>query len=232
MPYESRKIGTVEITPLCDAVGPMGPSLRRPFQETFLGAPHDEGEWILHFHCYLLRGDEGHVTLVDTGIGPASDWAPAPGHLLSELAAAGVEPGDVDTVIITHMHSDHYGGTVIDGKPVFRNARHIVQAADPNPLGELMTTVDGDAEVAPGVWVRHTPGHTPGHQIVETGEFTLAADILHHPVQLADPTIRYVHDHDADLASRARIALVERLRAERRLLGTAHFAEPFIQLGE
>ncbi|MFC6897053.1 hypothetical protein ACFQGX_16815 [Nonomuraea dietziae] len=78
MPHKPRKVADVEITPLCDAVGPMGPSLRLPFLETFLGAEVDEGEWILHFHCFLIRDGKGHVTLVDTGIGPTSTWAPAP----------------------------------------------------------------------------------------------------------------------------------------------------------
>ncbi|WP_084955772.1 MBL fold metallo-hydrolase [Thermoactinospora rubra] len=216
----------------------MGPSLRRPFLETFLGAPSDEGEWVLHFHCYLLRDSRDHVTLVDTGVGPvgspASSWAPVPGRLREELAALGVRPADVDTVIFTHMHSDHYSGTVVDGEPVFANARHVIQRAEPNPLAEqlrdLLHLVEGDAEVAPGVWVRHTPGHTPGHQIVETGGFTMAGDVLHHPVQLADPTIRYVYDDDSDLAAKTRLDLVARLRAERRLLATAHFPEPFVQL--
>lgn len=237
MPHKPRKVADVEITPLCDAVGPMGPSLRLPFLETFLGAEVDEGEWILHFHCFLIRDRKGHVTLVDTGIGPTSTWAPAPGRLHSELAAAGVAPADVGTVIITHLHSDHAGGTFLDGAPVFANARHVVQRAELvgngflDPVKELLHVVDGDEEVAPGVVVRLTPGHTPGHQSVEVGEFTMVGDVLHHPVQLADPSIRYVYDDDSDLAAKTRLELVGRLRAQGALLGTSHFPEPFVELG-
>lgn len=243
MPYKSRSVAGVEITPLCDGVGPMGPALRLPFLETFLGAQIDEGEWILHFHCFLLRDQQGRVTLVDTGIGPTSSWAPAPGKLGGELAAAGVAPQDVSTVVLTHLHSDHCGGTVIDGEPVFANARHVIQRAELDnvdarvrelvldPVRDLLHVVDGDAEVSPGVRVRLTPGHTPGHQIVEVGSFTMAGDILHHPVQLADPTIRYVYDDDSDQAAKTRLDLVERLRSEGALLGTAHFPEPFQELG-
>lgn len=237
MPHKSRIVADVEITPLCDAIGPMGPSLRLPFLETFPGAEVDEGEWILHFHCFLLRDRRGHVTLVDTGIGPTSTWAPAPGALLSELAATGLAPADVDTLVLTHLHSDHFGGTIADGLPVFANARHVVQRAEIeatpvlDPVRELLDVVDGDAEVAPGVVVRLTPGHTPGHQAVEVGGFTMIGDVLHHPVQLADPTIRYVYDGDADLAAKTRLDLVGRLRAEGRLLGTSHFPEPFVELG-
>ncbi|MFI6502432.1 MBL fold metallo-hydrolase [Nonomuraea typhae] len=246
MPHQSTIVAGVDITPLCDAVGPMGPALRLPFLETFLGAETDEGPWVLHFHCYLLRGRDGRVTLVDTGIGstdsPAAVWAPVPGRLLDELAAAGATPEDVDTVVITHLHSDHCGGSVTSGRPVFPNARHVIQRAEVDnvsdairsaildPLGDTVHVVDGDAQIHPGIWVRPAPGHTPGHQIVETGGFTMLGDVLHHPVQLADPTIRYVYDDDSDLAAKTRLEQVARLRAEGRLLATAHFPEPFVQL--
>ncbi|MFD2356581.1 MBL fold metallo-hydrolase [Nonomuraea ferruginea] len=107
------------MTPLCDAVGPMGEAIRRPLAETFPGADLPEEPWILHFHCYLLRDRADRLTLVDTGIGgtdsPASSWAPVPGSLAGELAAAGVAPADVGTVILTHLHSDHASGAVADG---------------------------------------------------------------------------------------------------------------------
>src|SRR5689334_13407857 len=67
---ESRTVAGVEVIPICDAVGAMGESLRRPVEETFLGAaPHDwtgltTDEWILHFHCHLLRAD-GRLALAD-----------------------------------------------------------------------------------------------------------------------------------------------------------------------
>ncbi|WP_327088251.1 MBL fold metallo-hydrolase [Nonomuraea sp. NBC_01738] len=224
----------------------MGPSLRLPFLETFLGATADEGPWVLHFHCFLMRGPDGHVTLVDTGIGPAgspaSSWAPVPGKLVTELAAAGVTPGEVDTIVLTHLHSDHFSGSVIDGEPVFVNARHVIQRAELDaageptrralldPLGDTVHAVDGDAEIARNIWVRLTPGHTPGHQIVETDGFTMSGDILHHPAQLADPSIRYVYDDDSDTAARTRLDLVARMKREHRVLATAHFPEPLLQL--
>ncbi|MFI6535315.1 MBL fold metallo-hydrolase [Nonomuraea sp. NPDC050547] len=246
MPHPSTTVAGVEITPLCDAVGPMGPALRLPFLETFPGAHADEGPWILHFHCYLLRGRDGRLTLVDTGVGaadsPAAAWAPVPGRLLAELAAAGAAPEDVDTVVITHLHSDHCGGSVTGGTPVFANARHVVQRAEVeavsdtirtavlDPLGDGLHVVDGDTQISPGLWVRLTPGHTAGHQIVETEGVTVFGDILHHPAQLADPSIRYVYDDDSDLAAKTRLEQVARVRARHTLLATSHFPEPFVQL--
>jgi glyoxylase-like metal-dependent hydrolase (beta-lactamase superfamily II) len=111
------------------------------------------------------------------------------------LREAGVEPESIDVVVMTHMHFDHSGGTTrktASGKlePVFKRARHVVQrlewedATHPHernrasylgenigPLGEagLLELVDGEVEIAPGVRVVPTPGHTRGHQSVLIG---------------------------------------------------------------
>ena len=107
----------------------------------------------------------------------------------------GLGPDDIDTVVMTHLHFDHSGGTTrrtASGavEPVFKRARHVVQrrewqdATHPHernrasylqenvaPLGEagLLELVDGEVEIAPGVRVLPTPGHTAGHQSVLIG---------------------------------------------------------------
>ncbi|GII86719.1 MBL fold metallo-hydrolase [Sphaerisporangium siamense] len=255
MSYAPRTFAGIEVTPLRDAVGPMGQSIRRPLPELFTGASPDDwagtpAEWVLHFRCYLLRDAFGRVVLVDTGIGgtdsPASSWAPVPGGLAGELAAAGVAPGDVGTVVLTHLHSDHASGAVTEGVPAFPNARHVIQRAEvdwiegagPNPILErvlrpltgLIDAVDGAAVVVPGVRVAHTPGHTPGHQVVQVGSLTLTGDVVLHPVQLANPAVRYAYDEDAERAAASRQDLLRRVRAEGGLLGTGHFPEPFTDL--
>lgn len=236
----------VEVTPLCDAVGPMGAAIRRPPGEMFPGSALQDEPWVLHFHCYLLRDPAGRLTLVDTGIGgtdsPASSWAPVPGTLAGELAAAGVTPAEIGTVILTHLHSDHASGAVADGRPVFENARYVLQRAELEAahgpmLDEIVShikaqlhVVEGDAEVAPGVHVHAAPGHTPGHQIARVGEVAMTGDLILHPVQLDDPAIRYLYDDDQEAAARTRAEVLAALRAERAILATAHFSEPFVRL--
>ncbi|WP_424528307.1 MBL fold metallo-hydrolase [Sphaerisporangium viridialbum] len=256
MSYAPRSIAGVEVIPLCDAVGPMGGDLRQPLREILSGgSPGDWAgvsgdDWVLHFRCYLLRDRTGRTVLVDTGIGgsdsPASSWAPVPGGLIGELAARGVAPADIGTVVLTHLHSDHAGGAVVGGVPAFPNARHVLQRAEidwiestgPNPILErvlrplagLVDAVKGDAEVIPGVRVQLAPGHTPGHQVVEIGPLTLTGDVVLHPVQLANPAITYAHDHDPELAVSTREDLLRRVRVRGGLIGTGHFPEAFTEL--
>ncbi|HET9142405.1 MBL fold metallo-hydrolase [Actinophytocola sp.] len=253
MHHEPITVADVEVIPLCDGSGPMGPSLRRPLPELFPGAaPEDwagtpDPEWVLHFHCYLLRDRRGRTVLVDTGIGgldsPAASWAPVPGSLTGELAAAGVAPADIDVVVLTHLHSDHASGATDGVAPAFPGARYVLQRAEVDwvtgpvrdyvltPLADHLDVVDGDAEVLPGIRVRHTPGHTPGHQVVRVGPLTLTGDLILHPVQLRNPRITYRYDTDPTQAAATRATLLDELRGSPgATVATAHFPIPFTPL--
>lgn len=75
------------------------------------------------YTCLLIETGR-HVVLVDTGGGPGGRSS---GAILARLEVAGVRPRDVDTVILTHAHPDHIGGTVgPNGRPIFATARHVL----------------------------------------------------------------------------------------------------------
>ena len=113
-------------------------------------------------------------------------------QLAKELRNRGLTPKDITGVILTHLHFDHAGGSTRldragEAVPTFPAAKYYIQKADweeaisPNerskgsyhsddflPLEERgqLIMLDGDSEVAPGVHVRVTGGHSQGHQMV------------------------------------------------------------------
>jgi glyoxylase-like metal-dependent hydrolase (beta-lactamase superfamily II) len=67
-----------------------------------------------------------HRVLLDTGIG-AFPLGPTPGKLAALLRDQGIEPGEIDTVVLSHGHPDHLGGSIdAEGRPTFRNARYVM----------------------------------------------------------------------------------------------------------
>jgi glyoxylase-like metal-dependent hydrolase (beta-lactamase superfamily II) len=137
--------------------------------------------------AHLVRGG-GHTMLIDTGA--AGVFGPGLGRLPSTLAALGVPPEDVDTVLLTHMHADHIAGLLPAEAPAFPSATiHVnepdlafwtdesIAAKAPEGFrgmftlaravaaayGDRIQPFTGEAEVVPGVTAQALPGHTVGH---------------------------------------------------------------------
>lgn len=99
----------------------------------------DTGHLIQSIHTWLVRTKELTI-LVDTGSGNGKERPENPifhrldTPYLERLAAAGVQPEDVDFVLHTHLHVDHCGWNtqLVDGRwvPTFRNARHVFSKAE------------------------------------------------------------------------------------------------------
>jgi glyoxylase-like metal-dependent hydrolase (beta-lactamase superfamily II) len=208
--------------------------------------------WALDFRCVAIRRPDRAVTLVDLGIGtngsPAR-WAPLPGRVVEALAEEGIGIGDVDTVVLTHLHEDHCGGVVDDtSRPVFTDARHVVQAAEvaavrgdpaiwsyavePLRTAGLLDEVDGSVELSSGISVFPTPGHTLGHQsVVVVGgdeQVVVTGDVLVHAVQLVNPGVAYRSEADPALAADTRRRLLLAARVDGAKLATAHLHTGFI----
>jgi glyoxylase-like metal-dependent hydrolase (beta-lactamase superfamily II) len=147
--------------------------------------------WTSPYTCLLLDTGSKRV-LIDTGAGTL---APSTGKLVGNLASLGVNPGQIDLVILTHGHPDHLGGnTAADGTLLFPKARWVTSqiewdfwmegqavavlpehgrevllgSAQRNlpPIKERVDLVVGEKEVLPGIRMLPAPGHTPGHTVV------------------------------------------------------------------
>ncbi len=127
---------------------------------------------------------------------------------LLQLKSVGINPEDINDIIITHVHFDHFSDVVNE----FKNARIHLQKKEfeftMNPphtwfqqfidielLEDLkiqgesrLNLIDGECELFPGIKVITTPGHTVGHQSVivetESGEFCIAGDAVLNYINL------------------------------------------------
>jgi glyoxylase-like metal-dependent hydrolase (beta-lactamase superfamily II) len=151
-------------------------------------AAHEPLPVDLSINCYLIDTGAQKI-LVDTGAGEL--FGAAAGQLVANLRAAGYQPGDIDAVLLTHIHGDHSGGLSVGGKPVFPKAVVYVdqrdpaywlsadqaakapegrkatfaqshQTVDPYVQARRLRTFDGATELFPGVRSLPEHGHTPG----------------------------------------------------------------------
>jgi glyoxylase-like metal-dependent hydrolase (beta-lactamase superfamily II) len=264
----ARSFGPLSIVALDDGSGPFyqpraevfpaaSAELWRRADAADPGAVTADGRWVLRFRCFAIRPERGPVVLVDAGIGPAdapaAGWAPVPGELPAELAAAGIGIDEIGTVVLTHLHTDHVGWAVVGaGQPYFPNARYLVQRADAEAVHEFNPTlagrlldplkstgqlalIDGRSTLLPGVQAVPTPGHTPGHQsvVLEAGgrRVLIGGDLVLHVAQLLDPELTYAHDLDPIRARTSRTKLLRGLVARgETVLAAAHLTEPFLPL--
>jgi glyoxylase-like metal-dependent hydrolase (beta-lactamase superfamily II) len=235
------RVGSLDVSILVDAEGSFA-----TIAEAFPALSSGEA-WRLPVNAVLVRGT-GTTLLVDTGLGPEPRaFMPGAGaRLLEELARAGASADDVDLVVHTHLHVDHVGW---DG--FFPNARYVVSADEwsyfmsedslamrphlrdrVEPLRDagLVVLVEGELEVAAGVRLVPTPGHTPGHASVfiesEGKELAVLGDVVVHDLQLADPDLVYVSDHDPEFSAATRRQVLGRLADSGTDVIVGHFHGP------
>lgn len=149
-------------------------------------------------NLFLLKAG-GNNILFDTGLGDVISEkeqkiyaATGDTNIEGGLKKLGVSPEEIDYVLLTHLHTDHSGGAVVEKngelKPRFPNAKYIVQkdewqdATNPDERtaavyiperlkviesAGLLELIDGDRELMPGIKAVKTGGHTRGHQAFE-----------------------------------------------------------------
>jgi glyoxylase-like metal-dependent hydrolase (beta-lactamase superfamily II) len=145
----------------------------------------------------LLVNTGRNLVLIDTGSG--GQLAATAGTLVANLVSAGIDPGSIDTIVISNFHPDHIDGLrTKDDTLVFPNAEILVPRVEWTywmddaeraaaaemyrpyflnvrrvfrDLAESVRPFEGETEIIPGVTAIAAPGHTPGHCV-----FTIASD--------------------------------------------------------
>ena len=169
--------------------------------------------------AFAIRHPDG-IVLVDTGIGEGSTWVddnyrPRVRNVRDALSGAKLDPDGVRAIVNSHLHFDHCGqNRAFPGVPIYvqqaeldlalREGHTIVEWVDfPDARYEA---VEGDREIADGVSVIATPGHTPGHQSVTVraadGLVLIVAQAAQNARSFAtgeaDASVRRLRDLNAD----------------------------------
>lgn len=175
---------------------------------------------------------------------------------MGNLKALGLTPEDIDIVMCTHLHPDHVGWNtqLRDGRwvPTFPNAKYIfarneyhhwekesaqgserigltfIDSVLPVMDAGQAILVDHDHEIEKGIWLEPTPGHSPGHVIVnvesqgDRGAFV--GDLMHHPIQVPYSDWSTCYCWDLEMSSASRTKFVDTHTDAGTLVLPSHFA--------
>ncbi len=172
---------------------------------------------------------------------------------LSNLEAAGTHPEEIDYVFCTHLHSDHCGWNtrLVDGRwiPTFPKAKYVfardeylameaensdifIDNVQPIMEARQALLVDLDYALDDQVWLEPSVGHSVGHVTVHLKcgrhRAAMCGDLIHSPLQLAEPGWSVNSDYDLAAATETRKSFLNAHCASDTLVLTAHFPSPSI----
>ena len=255
------KIGSIEATVVSDGPLPIGPASRtfRGPSEAELGkmfADHflPTDNVVLDQNALVINtGDR--LVLFDTGMSSVKRPNTQTGRLLTSLKQAGIDPKDIDAVVLTHPHIDHSGGMVADdGSRNFPNAQVYLTEIDFDfwmddkrlgtpaegsartarknlpPYRDRIVFIKDGQEILPGVQAMQTPGHTVGHTVymITSGGKTICniGDVAHHVILFEHPRIEVAFDTNSKQGAESRVKLFDLLAAQRIPLLVFHMPWP------
>jgi len=207
------------------------------------------GQARLNFGCYIITDGE-RTMMIDSGIGEISQEGMTAGLMPEAVDALGIARDSVETVVYTHMHYDHIGGSQRGGEIVFPNARHVFhrnewehwKTVDSDfgiaarrimaPLFDagVVDFIDGDTEFHPGIIAIEKFGHTPGHLSVtiesEGTRTFVGGDLSNNPFQVEHPNWSLPVDNDHALAGTTRDGVFESIKDTGTSFVAPHYPMP------
>src|ERR1043165_5121739 len=213
------KVGDIEVTQLADGARTF------PMPDTFVVNQKKEDALAAAEAAYMPKGQVtipfnpmvvntgSRLVVIDTGngLGAFEQSKGVVGQMNANMTAAGIDPKNVDIVVVSHLHGDHMNGlNKADGSLVYPNAEIMVPAAEwafwadeanaskangfnkpnfPNVKkafdGLKVTQFEAGKDIAPGIGSIAAPGHTPGHIAFAiqsgSGKLPVQSDITNIP---------------------------------------------------
>lgn len=258
------KVGDFEVTQIADGARTF------PMPDTFVVNQKKEDALAAAEAAYIPKGQVtipfnptvvntgSKLVVIDTGngLGAFEQSKGAVGQMNANMLAAGLDPKNVDIVVISHFHGDHMNGLKkADGSPVYPNAEIMVPAAEwafwsdeanaskangfnkpnfPNVKkafdGLKVTQFEAGKDIAPGIASISTPGHTPGHISFAiqsgSGKLLVQSDVTNIPIFVSHPDWHVVFDNDPAMAQATRHKFFDMAAAEKAPVAGYHFSFP------
>jgi glyoxylase-like metal-dependent hydrolase (beta-lactamase superfamily II) len=199
--------------------------------------------------AFLLRSPEGAV-LIDAGLGG--------GAVEKVLKEIGVAPEEISLVLLTHLHGDHLGGLMVDGRLIFPKAQirlsreehdfwldeaNVAEYPDRRgnfdlarqilpAYGDRVKPFEFGEKIALGLTALAALGHTPGHTVyfLEAEQMLFWGDLIHAAaLQFTRPDISPRYDLDPEAAAATRLEFLELSVKDGLVVAGAHL--PFPGLG-
>ena len=213
------KVGDFEVTQIADGARTF------PMPDTFVVNQKKEDALAAAEAAYMPKGQVtipfnptvintgSKLVVIDTGngLGAFEQSKGVVGQMNANMTAAGIDPKNVDIVVVSHFHGDHMNGLKkADGSLVYPNAEIMVPAAEwafwadegnaskangfnkpnfPNVKkafdGLKVTQFEAGKDIAPGITSIAAPGHTPGHVAFAvqsgSGKLLIQSDVTNIP---------------------------------------------------